>query len=768
VQTQPLANEQLCLDVPESASAPRRSFPPWFNSDIYQEHLQQDPDYVAGYPHLNETGAAFEKTYAFLCALNACLLPSVAIVINSSTGKDSTLMTALYISAMKRWREQGRTLRSVLIQVSDTNSEFPEMALRMRAEVAALNQYGIAENLPLRAILVSPIPKHRLLVELIGNGKPMPKLSGSASRNGLDASSWCMSRLKGGVLDKALKLAHAEFPTFVQCLGVRVAESSKRAATIQKYALDDLPAVSRLGDDIFRLGFCPIAHWDDSSLRNWMVEAQRNPAAECPWRPEGVEELISIYVKGSGENENPNECALVITKDGSVSNSCSDLTGTRMGCVFCLLSINRSLANTARKDSRYVWLKKCHELLYANHAKNQNRVKLRNASGFSVETLFPKSFTFEERYKLLVHIFRAELESGFELLQHEDLDAISLFWEKHGIYTVTIDEAREDARRWKETNNLEFTYQKNIRFADVLARELGEGIPAGAFFPGTDNIQPLNLAHLVGVSAGGFGSPIVPTLLSYIFLDRRKSDRLVVMVTDVPSVIGTKTNTGLLSGLVGAAWECVSIRQPTAWERSVSDGRIFFYATDLNKEKAKAEAELEEGLIFSRAVDRFHENTRAAYHGCPEDPLAESIMLDQDIPTLEQGEYERLFVLCGKLAYASDELSYCIMHQSHAAVRNASGNPDMLEAPEGKAYRAAFRKQLVSALDLRKHVELFRFYAKVLREILDLLRKGKASCGLIHKFCFLARLDAVDPDEAEKEWKLFLGAYLDHAQPLAA
>ena len=741
------------------------TLPPWFDPDAYQNCLLSDPDYTADYDQFDEVGAAREKTFAFFTALNASLLPSVSIVINSSTGKDSTLLTAHYVAAMKKWRDQDRPLRPVLVQVSDTGGEFPEMALRMRAEVAALNRYGMTENLPLRARLASPPPKHRLLVELIGNGKPLPRLAQAQSKNGYNAAAWCMDRLKARVLDKALKdarlwaqekAASAELPAFVQCLGVRNAESAKRSATIKRYAIADLPAVSRLGDDKDRLGFCPVVHWEDITLRNWLVDAQRNPELECPWRPEGVEELVSIYQKGANESENPHECALVITKDGGVSNSCSDLTGTRMGCVFCAVSRNKSLANTASKDPRYLWLKKCHDLIYANHARNQERVKLRNDSGFTAETLFPKSFTFEERYRLLVHIFRAEMESGFELLPREDLDMISTLWTKHGVYTVTVDEAREDARRWKLTGEIALSYQQFSEFADVLTRELGEGIPAGAFFAPTEELEGLNLAHLVGISAGGFGSPLVPTLLSYVFLDRRNSNKLVIMVTDLPSIIGSRTNTGLLQGMIGAAWECVNVRLPTDWEKQLSDGRIFFYTTTKAEEEQKISEELAEDLHPNRAIARHYENLRAIHSGCPEDPLAESILLDQDIPPLTQMEYERCFVLCGRLAYASDELSFCLKRKSQKAVHSAGANPDLLESPSGKEYRASFKQQLAQDLALQEHLKVFQFYASTLRELLQSVRAGKASLGLIRRFCYLARLDAVDPDAAGREWDDFL------------
>ncbi len=161
----------------------------------------------------------------------------------------------------------------------------------------------------------------------------------------------------------------------------------------------------------------------------------------------------------------------------------------------------------------------------------------------------------------------------------------------------------------------------------------------------------------------------------------------------------------------------------------------------------------------NRAISRYYENTRAAHSGCPEDPLAESMLLGQDIPQLSWLEYEQCFVLCGRLAYASDELSYCLRRKSQKAVQSAGGNPDLLESEEGKEYRSAFQRQLAQNLALQEHAEVFRFYGRTLRELLHLLREGKASAGLLERFCFLARLDTVDPVEAGHEWCDFLATH---------
>jgi hypothetical protein len=57
---------------------------------------------------------------------------------------------------------------------------------------------------------------------------------------------------------------------------------------------------------------------------------------------------------------------------------------------------------------------------------------------------------------------------------------------------------------------------------------------------------------------------------------------------------------------------------------------------------------------------------------------------------------------------------------------------------------------------LQEHLKVFQFYASTLRELLQSVRAGKASLGLIRRFCYLARLDAVDPDAAGREWDDFL------------
>lgn len=748
--------EQLTLE-PE-VSEISKGYPPWFNAAVYSRTLNSDPDFLAGYPNLDPVGAAVEKSFLLFTAMDNALPERAGFVINSSTGKDSTLMTALLLLAQQRWLQAGRTLRPVLILISDTNSEFPEMALRMRAEVAALTAYAGRAKLPMSIQLVQPPPKHRLLVELIGNGKPLPKLVSGKSRNGYEASSWCMSRVKAGVLDKAIKVARETFPYFVQCLGVRSAESAKRNQTIQRYSVKDIPAVSQLGQDSSRLGFCPIAHWTDHELRDWITDAQACPEQETPWRPEGIAELVEIYTKGAGnKSENPYECALTITKDGNVSNSCSDLTGTRMGCWMCMLSKNASLSNMAHKDPRYQWLQKCHRLIFTHHARNQRRVQLRNASGFNVETLFPKSFTFSERYRILVYVFRAELESGFPLLSSEDLGAITLFWEKHGVFTVTVEEARQDALNWKATGKLEFTYQKNIRFVEVLARDFSEGIPAGAFFK-SEILEGLNLAHLISLSATGFGSPIVPTLLAYVLADRRETNR---MVTDLPSIIGARTNTGLLNGMLGAAWECIQVRSPTEWELEMSDGRIFFYTTSTAEELKQIQKELSKDVPETRALTRYYENTRALSRGCPEDPFAESVLLGCDIPQLSQLDLDKSLSLSAELAYLSDELSSRLQGLSRKALKTTVAHLDLLESPEGKIFRKEFKQDLAKVLDLDKHKPLFVAYSRVLRQILQMIREEKTTCAVISRCAYIARCDIIDPEYARQLWnELISGSVL--------
>jgi len=736
------------------------ALPQWF--DI--------PVYVA----LSETARAnsqspMELSLALLDATDAATPPETGWVVNSSTGKDSTVLTALVCHWLLRRRDQGTPLREVMIAISDTRSEFPEMASRMRAEREAINEWATRENLPLTCVVVQPPVKNRLLVEVIGNGKPLPKISNGKSQSGLSAASWCMDRVKATPLDFVVQQSAGRFPSFVQMLGVRSAESAKRAITIDAHA-GGLPfGVTTLdGRKANRIGLTPIVHWTGLQITFWF----KTEAA--PWNLKSNRNLREIYAKGSGDADAPTECSLTITKEGEVSNSCSDLSGTRMGCWMCMLSVNKSLKNTADKDPRYAWLAKFHSYLYGHHRKNEIRRNLRAQDGFKVENLFPKSYTFHERYVMLMMLFRAELESGFTLLEPEELEAIRELWKKIGVWNVDPEEARADALAWKTSGKIRLSYLIEEGPAHRLGKIFGEGIPAGAFWqPHGEFVQGLEKVHLAALAGSGYGSSLTPTLSSYVLADLRDSDRLIVMVTDTPSVIGTRTNTCLLSGLIGAAWTCVGIRAPTEWEKNLALGRSFFYVTSISEDAARARHwETEKPLLHDCAtpeydlreqqkidtVERVYQNRNALIGWDDIDPLTQVYHYHAGVRKLAgqvtAQSIEETFRLCQRLAWTSDILNEEFGRRLKPLRQAVRHNLDFVEgeSPTIKKVQQRLRKIAAECLHTTDLLSLFLDYTQDCRRLATKIKAGHASPDLIERLAYMGRMEPIDPEDVAENF----------------
>lgn len=484
------------------------------------------------------------------------------ILINSSTGKDSTLMTSLVIEGMERRIKVGDPICPVMIGISDTRSEFPEVATRMRDERDSINAYATRNALPIEAMIVGPNARKSLLVEIIGNGLALPQLKNSTAA--MVGASWCMDRVKRNPLDSVLKIAQSRFSHVVQMIGTRSDESTRRSYTVSKYS-NGLPfGLTRISGSGSHISGCvPIVHWLDSDIKNWMITH-----LVC-YDMFSADNLRAIYSKGSTSAELAGECSITVTKEGGVTSVCSDLGGARFGCWMCLLSTNKSLRNTAKRDDRYIWLRKFHNYLFLHHSAGDKRRRLRDALGFTPETLFPKGFLMRERIFLLMLVFRAEIESGFELLDSEQLTAIQSAWDRHGFADLSVDRIRELTRVWRRTGKppLDWLSDDDDSFALELATTLSGGVISQQMSENASRANALNL-----VAGAGGANPLYPRTMAWVFADPRDPERQTVMVSDSINTLGGKTN-----GLILGNWTCLGMRYPMAWESKMADGRAFFY-----------------------------------------------------------------------------------------------------------------------------------------------------------------------------------------------
>lgn len=508
------------------------------------------------------------------------------ILVNSSTGKDSTLLTQLVLRAVTRRRKAGLSVIPIMVGISDTGSEFPAMAKRMQDEADAINAYAQKTGTDIEAVIVRPRARNRLLPEILGRGLALPHLR-SGTTNGLSGASWCMDRVKRSPLEGVLAEACRRFGFVIQCIGVRDDESGRRKGSIERHAGELPDGLTELGTaEGNRIGATPIRHWSDTELREWMNDFVP------PWRPDSSDDLRAIYSSGSdpGTGGESGECQLTLAKDGKPTNVCSDLGGTRFGCWHCLLSQNRSLKNLARRDKSHEPLRNFHKYLFGHHARGENRRVLRDELGFSALRLFPKGFTLEERFKMTMLLLRAEAESGKPLLPPEDREAINRYWHLAGYPAITVDTAFSTMLRWKRTGKWKTGWETEDVFQaeglhDAFPTPLPYTMWSHMDFPAGEIPRKPDPLQILGGSE--IPSYLLPRMRTWLMC-RPGNKHVLTIISDHPSVIAGKTQ-----GLRLAPWTVQSHRSPLDWELELADGRSVFYFVDESNDAIRGLSNME-------------------------------------------------------------------------------------------------------------------------------------------------------------------------------
>jgi DNA sulfur modification protein DndC len=740
------------------------------------------------YQHWLETKgafAAFDLSVAIIRTLHNLLPNSTPFILNSSTGKDSTITTQVVLQALREELQAKKAwTRPITVAIADTASEFPEMRKRMYAEAAALNNLGEKNNLPLSARIVAPPVKNRLLVELCGNGKPVPAVNKTGKAQGV--SSWCMDRVKAGSLKEISRQMASEHGSYLQILGVRNAESVKRKDTISKYS-NNLPlGLSRIDTGkrknkkpVYALSIIPIVHWSNEDVSN--IIRNLPPL----WRPESREELRAIYLKGSplegDANFSPTECSVTISDEGTVSNSCSDLSGTRYGCWHCFLSQNKSLRNTARRDPRYTWLRAFHKYVYRKGKQAIARSEMLKKAGFTKENSFTKTFTFLERYKMLMLLYRAQIESGFSLLLPEEEAQIQKFWEKHGIFAVTPQDALADAHTWKKTGKWKAFFEDIADEAHRLCESLSEGIPYGAIFglqssenqtdPPQKKARTLELSHLLAMTGQGFGTPLYPKRLAYLFSDNqlgKGSQKIIVVITDTPTLLGLPTQTGLLNTMSATTWQCLGMRDPLPWELQLAQDRNWTYEVNLEVPKQKNTLRT---CPQPQYLEWHYQLHNRRYLGCADDDPLTTAWFDQQLynmtSPLSQEDIKFIFNLTEELTRISETLTdHFALARQTCLQKIAPFYPQFLQqGKEGLNARSHVRTLVSKHLHIPEVIPLLHTYASLIKTSAQLLKQNKLNTSIILELVYIHNLLAVDPKEGELRLQDFLRK-LNH-QPAA-
>lgn len=699
----------------------------------------------------------------------------VEILVSSSWGKDSTALTAVLTEVMVERRHSGLRVPRVIVMTAHTGNEFIDMEARIAEEGERLSRWAQKEGFAVEVLVVGPEPKNTLFAELIGAGRPLPSYSKSTKAK---TSEWCVDRLKSGPIEKALQLARGRGKRMLHLLGVRSDESARRAITISErsegmpFGLMSVAAkANATADDVLdsdRIGVQPIVHWSHEDLTVFM---RLNMAL---WNAFSFETLKVIYRKAAGDDElNGGECRIAFTKDGGVTNVCSDLGGARMGCLTCVKSQNRSLMNYAAKDARYEWVNRVHKFIYGGIAEHQERMADIKAHGFDGTTLVPKNMTFHWRYELAVLVARAELESGFVLVKPEVEEAINSWWARSGILTVNFAMARADAMRWKSTGKMAFSWAADSANYDTLSLSLSEGIPGGIYAHlRHPEMKAISIPNLIGLA--GRGNSFYPSLKAYIFRDDGRGGEVTVL-TDAPSDIGRSINTDAVSGIEPFNWELIGVRDLTSWERQIMRGRMIFYragvplSAEVNVNNLTLTARFEKlagfkwtpGVESSGAArdlsDIIYANMELK-NPCGEKEFIDYLYEGHFIADLKgkitAQDFITVFRKVREATILSEALSDAHTHAREKVMRHYSEHLQHLGADRFGGFvesRALISTLVKAGWDIRESYEMFTNYVALVRDASAFIQAGVANTELLNRLSNVVRHGWYDESYANEK-----------------
>lgn len=351
-------------------------------------------------------------------------LRGLPVVIGYSSGKDSSMLLALYWTALRRVQERypGALMTPVIVVAGDTKTENPLLHARLTQSVANMRQAARRERLPISVHVAVPALDDQLLVRIIGHGYPAPT----------PVMRWCVERVKINPARHLVDRLVGPTTPAIFTLGTRKGESARRNARLNRAEASGSslqPNTARPGSFIHE----PLGGVSLGQVWHYLE------THACPWSDNWFE-LAALYREASD--------VCPIQMPGTSRNVCGT---SRFGCWMCtVVSGERSMRNMAAGAAP--WMRKMVEfrdLLYATTAgpARQETRSLRggeeqtiNLTGKGKETgedLSPRGYTLAFRKRLLALLLDAEDEARrlgpdphYRLLEDDALRAIQVTWER--------------------------------------------------------------------------------------------------------------------------------------------------------------------------------------------------------------------------------------------------------------------------------------------------------------------------------------------------
>lgn len=419
-----------------------------------------------------------------------------------SFGKDSTMVLWLVWEMLLSLPVEQRK-KKIHVMTSNTQVETPAMDYYLKTNVKRVQKRAEELGLPIQATLANPSMNDRYWFNVLGKGNP-PVTNGRFR--------WCSDKLKIKPVDKLIRTIMSDSEVTLGSefdlhllLGVRDNESIRRKQSIDKFSVNKGSKFARHATYSNIQVYHPIKF-----LHSDAIFAYFDDFDELPWGTP-MEELLSFY------QDNVMECGLKTEGQGS---SCG---GGRNGCWTCtVVKEDKMLSNDIQSGNTsliplYEYKKvlgeirndiRCREpfrRLEVKHTnKRQDRLEqeqnqlgifdglaLNESDSYiskkehdyhifdraSDSDYVPGSLTFEARQLLLQKLLFIEKETGFDLIEADEVQAIVDCWKKEGYFPSCIkpldwhyDGAvvfdQHGQLNEKETTNTNTIYWVNREFTD--------------------------------------------------------------------------------------------------------------------------------------------------------------------------------------------------------------------------------------------------------------------------------------------------------------
>lgn len=384
-----------------------------------------------------------EKIEAAIESIADLFRSGFSVINSTSHGKDSSVMTALSLEALRRVVAEGVAVQPMWVATMDTMVENPlvhNYSMRAQDDVAA---FASKHGLPVRTYVGTPSTTNMYLVNMLGGRvfASMPNQS-SACSDMMKIST--IRRMKKTLIDEC----GGDPDRVVSLIGKRFDESEARAANMKKRGeRADRPVRNESGDWIMS----PIANFTIEDIFDFIADV-RNGRFETY---SNFEELVDIYRSATGD------CMVTAYITGrSNSSGC----GARSGCWICLRGAeDKSMQNMLEEDGNQ-FMRGLNDLrnyigYYHDHPKARNWLA-RTVNDDGTITIgagaYSPQFCKELlRYALTLDAIEREeaqslgIEPRFQTLRPEDVIAISLLHARYG-YAEPLMACKE----WHEIHHL--------------------------------------------------------------------------------------------------------------------------------------------------------------------------------------------------------------------------------------------------------------------------------------------------------------------------